>query len=969
MRDNKGPEKTSLRLRVATGDFVDFSHAHTHSKKQQLQKQAPQKNVEQEDASRQRQSLMRDFDKGLGRHGEEEDFNAIGQNMLLSSGGDIPGSSSAFNGAGVLLGNVTDLLAADGSGSEDDERPAGGGGRGAGKGKGRGKRGVEDQEVVAAAGGGVREQQPGSGKKAKKEDWFDAESKVNRARTSFTAQIASAKASLNSAMAHVDKQLVIVRSLSAAEADAVRKVVDAAKFRRSFAEAVLQGSGPESLAAFVDKVTKGAEKAPCQQWMDLTPVATLEGKAEAAFEKLRGDGQTTLDDIQRVTTSLSEELRLFAGLAATTKTAGSDIASAKKTWDRLSAQKAKRDQKDDGGETPAPGTTGGAANPAKRARKTLTRPVFEYGAAAGRQIKSYHSKEALDQELAAMDPIEPWILSDPSMAATMAALPELKAAMGAFISSWRSSPNRSGAGRASQRLGSAEAEAGAKLTEPLASCIIRGDHGALSQVMAPRLFAIAAGTDTAIMEQGCLGSLRLAVAGAERMLVLISVMGLCEVLGWNPDDGSILGQVCGAALNLTQEVVKKLADQGSLHCATVGTNELLCTPAGYIACELVGPGQANGRDATARDIVGVKVGALLGRKRHAALEVQCLEHFIRMTTAQLADKPAAGPGREMVKIIQSAVDVLKTASLGVAADANSAGQPPVAQQQERGPAAVAAAAAAAPLQPLPEGEGNAASEAEETLEQGKAVVAAAALAEKEKMDQESTGAAAAVAIVAVGPADPGVEEVAGLSPVAAEPQPGTSATTTSTPAPAADVIQVAAVEAPPEQPEVPELQENPAGGVAKATIEVKESTPDAAAAATATAAPVDSSAQPEKAGAGQASTTAETAVPPMPVPVSPPSSTLPAAVPVPVPVPRPASEKLELRAAAPVPPSLAAAASKAHAAAPTGVVRAPAAPARAPAPAVAPLRPPPPPPPPPPSLTAARMTGKTEGDEKKSRSK
>ena len=146
MRDNRGPDgpgKTSLRLRVPTGDFVDFSHAHTHAKKQQLQKQAPQKNVEQDDAARQRQSLLKDFDKGLGRHGEEEDFNAIGQNMLLNTGGDIPGSTSAFAGGGVLLGNVEDLLEKSGSSSEDEKNPKEDGssqGKGSGKGKGRGKR-------------------------------------------------------------------------------------------------------------------------------------------------------------------------------------------------------------------------------------------------------------------------------------------------------------------------------------------------------------------------------------------------------------------------------------------------------------------------------------------------------------------------------------------------------------------------------------------------------------------------------------------------------------------------------------------------------------------------------------------------------------------------------------------------------------------------------------------------------------
>ena len=69
---------------MAPGDIVDFSKAYMHSKKQQLQKQAPQKNVEQKEVSRQRQSLMRDFDKGLDRHDEENDFKASGQNMLLN---------------------------------------------------------------------------------------------------------------------------------------------------------------------------------------------------------------------------------------------------------------------------------------------------------------------------------------------------------------------------------------------------------------------------------------------------------------------------------------------------------------------------------------------------------------------------------------------------------------------------------------------------------------------------------------------------------------------------------------------------------------------------------------------------------------------------------------------------------------------------------------------------------------------
>ena len=682
-----GPGKESLRLRIPTGDFVAFSSAHRHSKRQMLQKQAAQKNVDVEDAARQRQSLLRDFDRGLGRHGEEEDFNTIGQNMVRNSGGAIPGSSSAFNGAGALLGNIQDLLA-EGDDSEDDEMGAPATKKG--KGKGKGKKGRQEaEERSATEPGGVAPAQTSAGIAGakKKEAWFDAESRINRSSTSFKAQAAAAKTAVSNAVAHAIKQMAAVAGPE--DKQVFSKEIAVAAFRCEFADAVLTGADAEAVRPLRERVTNRTEKAPCGGWDKLLSLAQLQGMADQAFEALsERSAEVTPDDVEKVVADMGAHLLVFADLAAATKTAGNDILSAKKTWDRLAVQKLKRAAKeggagaDPGGQTPATGQV-----QAKRARKS-TRPVFEYGASAGRQIKTFATTAALEEAFKTMDPVEPFILTDPGLAAVMVQ-PETRAAVESFTAAWKASPSRASTGRASQKIGApADATARAKLIDCVRTCALEEGSASLSSVMAPRLFAISAGTDTCFIEQCGFGSIRLSLAGAQRAVVMVPAVHLCDLFSWKQDDRCTLGKLCTGALSLTQEAVRGLALKGALYSATIGANELLFTPAGMVVCELVSQGQGQGgcRDPTARDVVGMRACVLLSRPQHARMEVTRLTHFHSITCA--AAVPLAGnassPAGETVRALEKAIEILTVAA--TEGPAGAEGQP---QQQAPVPAIAA----------------------------------------------------------------------------------------------------------------------------------------------------------------------------------------------------------------------------------------------------------------------------------------
>ena len=324
IRDENGPAQAPLRLRINVGDYLSFVHEHGHEKKQQLQRQGPQKNVEAAQATKQRQSLLRDFDKGLGRHGEEDDFLAVGQNMVLSSGGAVPGASSAFNGAGALMGNVMDLEEAGGN-SEDEDPAEAAKAKGKAKAKAKGKASAKDSAAEEDGGEAPEEEveseppQPEDTQPKKRAKWFDAESRINQLADKVALQVTAVQKALEAAVQHCSQCV-----LAAGQDADYAKHVSVARFRVSCARAVLAAEGAEPLAQVLAAVADRREKPPCNDWAALTTLPEVSKRVDGRFDALR-HGEPTADAVEAAGKQVLQDLALYNGLAASTKTVGSSV--------------------------------------------------------------------------------------------------------------------------------------------------------------------------------------------------------------------------------------------------------------------------------------------------------------------------------------------------------------------------------------------------------------------------------------------------------------------------------------------------------------------------------------------------------------------------------------------------------------------------------------------------------------------
>lgn len=294
LRDEKGPPKAPLRIRINLYDDVDFTTATIHAKRQLCQANKEGKNVDKEDAQRQRRMILKGHDRGgLGRNGEEADFGGIAAGMLANTAAGAGSSSSpgnAFAGAGALLQDIRSLVP---DAEEDDEEapPEGSeadGGRGLSAAEEPRKRGTESADAHG----------DDSSTPSKRPKWFDMESAVSKARR--MAELANLKVRealtdaekfLGDNLREIGLQPPEVQSLYAKE-------VGVAQNRLAFTVAALasgqpagaqaepgaEADKPEDLSTLLGHVTSSRLRPPCAEWAELTTADKLEEATETVFK-------------------------------------------------------------------------------------------------------------------------------------------------------------------------------------------------------------------------------------------------------------------------------------------------------------------------------------------------------------------------------------------------------------------------------------------------------------------------------------------------------------------------------------------------------------------------------------------------------------------------------------------------------------------------------------------------------------
>ena len=134
----------------------------------------------------------------------------------------------------------------------------------------------------------------------------------------------------------------------------------------------------------------------------------------------------------------------------------------------------------------------------------------------------------------------------------------------------------------------------------------------LQAAMAPSLFAVAAGKDAAFLEKDGLATLRFTWSGIREVV-------LSPASAWSPAPGKTTA-ICGRMLQATASEVTAQRDR--THFATLGPDDVLYVPAGWITCKSVAPGRAN-------DACGMRCSIL----HKGAAAVASLTYILDMATA------------------------------------------------------------------------------------------------------------------------------------------------------------------------------------------------------------------------------------------------------------------------------------------------------------------------------------------------
>lgn len=589
LHSRQGPQSEPLLLLIKVSNRVIFRNEFAHAKVQEAQQNRELHKVGAEAVEAGRRSLLRDHERGLGRDGQHDDFGSIAQCMITSASAANPGGmnrDSAFSGSGVYMPNLEmmqeELAEAETQKKEEAEAK-------------KTKRSIQGQPVE----GNPQADATAAAIKPAEKVWFD-EGAINRAKRGQEAAQAKLQESLEkhfqsavSAYEKVPDRTAAVReretlstrlrflvAVMGYNPDIVSALVDAptAQTAATLMQKKLDLEEQKSTLSKLQTAAQGG-RAPCIGFEDLWPERHIDNELKAKFELLLASA-TSKDEILAVSRQLDSQRQPILKLCKAVASAAKDLISIVNSKKRLAAQVQAQVHS---GDTQAQKRAKFLTPPPSAAKRA---PIFELATIRGGQIAAVSiSAGELEASFDTMNLGQPLLL-------TGSQWPELtkdnamQAAISQFKAAWMTSPMRVTTGRASQKLvaplADAVQQAAVTVLKP-ALCLLPSDANCddLKTSLGPTIFAASGGCEHAYVEKDACAAARLTLQGT-REVVLIPPELLASCLSVS---NVTLSQLCNGLLSAPgatfEEHISKFV------FATVGVNDMLYTPPGWITAERV----------------------------------------------------------------------------------------------------------------------------------------------------------------------------------------------------------------------------------------------------------------------------------------------------------------------------------------------------------------------------------------------
>lgn len=353
------------------------------------------------------------------------------------------------------------------------------------------------------------------------------------------------------------------------------------------------------------KVLQTCQEQPCASAKDLRTVQALEAQIRFECDTIADEDRAT-----KVKDLLATARNAFADLVAASKQAGKDITAARKAREKAAQQRQKRGS----------GAAESEATP-KKARPSSGRAIFEHGplmAAAMTVVSPGAPKEAFDFS-------KPFVVPLSAKPGGECPIPEATAAMESFHAAWSTSAERMRAGRAACPIQDAAVEHAVR-AHLQAACAAPSTLAvvdlppAWNSALAPSMYAIRQGLETAYNEAEFLPCVRLQTQGT-RTVVLTAALSLhsavtADSASLGTDAGSPLKQrLWSLLLNVGAAALDAFTKQHQVVHGTLGPCDLLYVPGGWVLAEVTGSNV---------DAFGFKMGLLLADDAGLAQRLETL---------------------------------------------------------------------------------------------------------------------------------------------------------------------------------------------------------------------------------------------------------------------------------------------------------------------------------------------------------
>ncbi len=685
-----------------------FGHGKTLDLKQKEIKK-PDETVVQEG----KKKLLRDHDKGLGRHGEELDFEGVLQGMVSH------GASSTFTGPGPLSATLASLIQ---EGLSDEEATA-----------------TSDQVDAGSDGaplpGGGGAPQPGSVSGATGDS--TPNSRAKRPKKMFDPVVATTSVKRTAKMAldrmetflreAVNKVEEEVSRLAEEELEQFREEIDLARERQRFCQLLLADGEMAKDEEHLQAEIKAVTAAPCPSVSHLRCITSLRASLEELC-KCPAQDPAALEELKL---KCAVERHAATELGNACVLAAKEIASARLARKRMEDQEAKRKRSAavDAGNAQAEQEAARAGVPSPKRPGPRARDVFEFAQASGLTVAAYSSaaKASTSADLS-----KPLVIGG----GLVPELPSVLLALKSMSETWASSLERAAGKRVAQSLAADHEAARAFLlgwlptagdTSALLDESWLGSAGgsqteqALRQLLLPSVFAIPKASEVVYNEPAFCAAVRYHHAGT-RLCILASLSQLeafvADAAAGSSDAAAAPPSANEAPfpqllwrrfLNMTQaDVVHFTRKCGKFQFCTQGPGDLLYVPPAWFVAEHVGNADVVGMKVSCvpRDFLSplTRVAEKLGDKTHPALQAVLAvsaagggdgEAKAQAAGAAAAAAPPARDASEAAQASGSGGDGGE--GRGAAAPAPLAGSGSDGGNGEgKGAASAAAAAAAAP---------------------------------------------------------------------------------------------------------------------------------------------------------------------------------------------------------------------------------------------------------------------------------